>query len=196
MNVETLQDHFVTELQQVYGMESDLLDALDSLKQDANVDALDDLRVPEPREALTEVLDQHRTETERQIERLETAFETIDHRAERRSAPALGGLLDEKELFNNIVLSDETRPLYYLRTAKQVERMEITAYEHLLLVGEHLGMPDTVIEALEQNLEEERATLQALQDIADGEEIGTLLDGLAATSGDMAPDDANAGVAE
>lgn len=191
MNVETLHDLFLFEIQRLYAVETRLADELATLERDAGVDALDGLQETDARETLMEVLAEHETETRTHAERLEEALEVLgrtpDSRSARdaESAPALEGLVEEKERFNNVVLNDQIRPLFYVGTARQIEHMEITAYERLLEIGTHLDIPDEVIDLLERTLGEEEATLRKLEPISDGEDGQVLLEEL----GDSAADD-------
>lgn len=181
MNIETLSDLFVVEVHRAYSVETRLVEALEKLERDIDADALDDLQDADTRETLKELIADHRDQTRTHIERLEDALEALDRPKESRSTPALDGLLSEKELFNNVVLSDDLRPVYYLGVGQQIEHLEITAYERLLRIGSHLDVPDEVRDALERNLDEEQATLQALESIWDDEAVSTLLEEQAAT---------------
>lgn len=178
MNIETLSDLFAVEMHRAYSMETQLAEELETLERDAAVDALDDLQsqTAETRETLKELFAHHRDQTRTQIERLEDALEALGRPGESRSTPALDGLLAEKELFNNVVLSDDLRPLYYLGVARQIEHLEITTYERLLRFASHLNVPDEVRDALERNLEEERAMLETFEDVSDDEAVTTLLE--------------------
>lgn len=179
MNVETLHDLFASETHRMYGVENRLVDALATLESDVEVDALDDSGKSDVRESLRSAVARHRSETEEQAGRLETVLTAARRPIEGRSTPALDGIVEEKELFNNVVLNDEIRPLYYLWTAERIERLEVTAYEQLLRVGSHLDQPDEVIDALERNLSEEVATLETLEELSRGEDVETLLEDLA-----------------
>lgn len=179
MNVETLHDLFASETHRMYGVERRLVDALATLESDVEVDALDGSGNADVRESLQAAVAHHRSETEEQAERLETALTALDRPVEGRSTPALDGIVEEKELFNNVVLNDEIRPLYYLWTAERIERLEVAGYEQLLRVADYLDPPDGVTEALEQNLSEEEAALETLEDLSRDEDVETLLEDLA-----------------
>lgn len=184
MNVENLHDLFVSELHRLYAIESKLVDELETLEQDTDVDALDDLHETDAREALERELAEHMTETETHVERLEKALDALGQKPESRSTPALDGLIKEKEMFNNVVLADEIRPVYYLGASEQIENLEITAYERLIAIGNYLNVDADVIDLLEQNLEEDRSTLESLESLSEGTEFEQLLDGLSATLAD------------
>jgi ferritin-like metal-binding protein YciE len=59
----------------------------------------------------------------------------------------------------------ELLEFYNIGAAQKVERYEITAYENLIDMAEKLGLGDAV-ELLEQNLQEEEATLNKLKALA------------------------------
>lgn len=182
MNVETLQDLFEVELRKAYSIETTLVDELAVLEDDVRADALDELRVRDLHDALAEAIAAHREETEQHVERLEAAFEALDSQPEGRSIPALDGLIEEKELFNNVVLNDGLRPLYYLGASRAIEQLEITTYDRLLQLAEHLDVPGAVTDALEANREDEQETLRALESLAEGDEVESLLDAMAEES--------------
>lgn len=175
--VQSLQDLFRNELQRAYAMESTLLDAFPKLEDDVRADATDDVRETEVRDRLLELVREHHDETERHVERLETALEAMDRQPSQHSTPALDGLIEQRELFNNVVLNDEIRPVYYVDAAKQIEHLEITVYERLVDIGRQLGddLPPGVVEPLEETLEEELATLERLGDLRDSGDFDQLV---------------------
>lgn len=97
---------------------------------------------------------------------------------------ALDGLLEEKGLFDTVVPSDDLRPVYYLGVGRQIEHPEITTYERLCRLATHLNVPSEVRDALEQNLDEERATLQTFESISDDEPVAILQEEQTATDHD------------
>lgn len=180
MNIETIDDFFLTELQRAYGIETTLVEELPDLEGEIAEDALDDRQTGRVRDDLREVVQEHLAETEEHVSRLEDAFEALGERPDTRSSPALEGVLREKDQFTNIVLSDEFRPLFYLDSVRQVEQAEIGVYDRLIRVADHLDVPDEVTDALEQNRREEQAALDELDRIA-GDGAPELLEELAAS---------------
>lgn len=176
MNVETIEDLFRRELLRAYSIETRLVEELAALQDDVDREALDSQRNTAPRENLQELLTEHLSQTEEHVVRLENAFEELDQQAEVRSTPALDGIVEEKERFNNVVLNDEVRPVYYLGTAEEIESVEITVYERLVRLAEHLDVPDSVIEALEANLGDEVETRDDLQVLAGSDDVASLID--------------------
>lgn len=178
MNVETIEDLFLRELGRAYSIETALVDELATLRDDADVDALDSHRNADPREALKELLADYRTRTEEHVTRLEDAFEALGEQAETRSTPALDGIVAEKERFNNVVLNDEVRPPYYVGTAEEIVGLEIHLYERLVRLAEHLDVPSEVTDALERNREDAVETRDALQSLAGSDDLTSLIDGV------------------
>lgn len=176
MNIESPRHLFVTELRRAYATEEQLADELSTLVEDTQVDALDGTGQRELSDALEEVLSDHLEATKRHRERLEGSFDALGETVETRSTPALDGVVEEKERFNNVVLADELRPLFYLGTAREIAYVELTGYDRLLGLVDHLDVPGEVVEALEQNRDEERKTLERLETLAGGEEADALLD--------------------
>lgn len=183
MNVETIRDLFEVELRKAYSIETALLDELATLADDVVADSLDDLRQREVHESLRDVIVTHRDETETHVQRLEDAFAALDRQPEGRSIPALDGLVAEKELFDNVVLNDELRPVFYLGTVRQIEHHELLTYDRLLRIAEHLDVPDAVTDALAANRDDEEATLEDLETLAESDDAESLLEALAETTG-------------
>lgn len=179
MNVETLRDLFVYELEEAYQIETTLVDALEEVADGAAIDSLDNFSDAETRESLSDVFADHRDETAEQVERLERVFEAVDRRPETRSALALEGLLDGRDRFDNVVLNDAVRLLFYLDLGRDIERLEVRTYESLLENARALGLPDDAIEALEANLGEERDVSAKLQELSESSEVGSLRDEMA-----------------
>ncbi len=179
MNVENPRDLFEVELRKAYSIETRLVDELAVLADDVAADSLDDTRIRAVHDAFGDLLGTHREETEEHVDRLEDAFAALDRQPEGRSIPALEGLIEEKELFNNVVLNDGVRPLYYLGAARQIEHLELVTYDRLLGLAAHLDVPEAVTDALAANRQEEEAALRDLESLADGDDIESLLDAMA-----------------
>ena len=163
MPMQTIEELFEHELRDIYAGEQSLLDALDQMA-DESTDR-------EIKKAYT----QHRRETQGQIKRLEKIFKSLGQKAQASTCPGIDGLIKEKKLFMREKPSDELLEFYNIGAAQKTERYEITAYENLIDMADKLAMSDAV-EWLEQNLQEEEATLNRLKAIASefevAEEIG------------------------
>lgn len=175
----TSLDGFTIELRRLYSFERELVSALDGLATDVAVDALDDLDGTGCRQRLRELVETHREETVTHRDRLEDVFEAIGEDPETRPVPELEGWVFDKEQFNNIVLNDELRPLYYLTAAKKLEEIERSAYELALALAEHLeeeGDVSGVVDPLTENAGDERAMLEDLDALSDSESVSELLE--------------------
>lgn len=202
----TARDALTAQLERLYAIERELQSALETLSTDVSIDTLDDMRTMECREQLQYVIDQHREETDAHLERIEDAFDALGAEPDTRPVPTLDGLLADKEAFNNVVLNDGLRPLFYVQTTLQLEAVECTAYETTMALASALedgetesasradaedadtdemtGAGDAVVDALERNYDDERRMRTDLEAIADGEALETLL---AASPVDDAP---------
>ena len=153
MAMQTIEELFEHELQDIYAGEQALLGALEQMASES--------ADREIKKGFT----QHRRETQAQIKRLEKVFKTLGQKPESSTCAGIEGLIKEKKQFMRERPSSELLEFYNIGAAQKVERYEITAYESLIDMAEKLGMDD-VVELLEQNLQEEEVTLNKLKAIA------------------------------
>jgi|AntDeeMinimDraft_5_1070356.scaffolds.fasta_scaffold00125_41 ferritin-like metal-binding protein YciE len=164
MTVETLHDKFVYELQQVYYIETELVDVLDEM-----VESTAD-------ETISEGFETHQQQTAEQARRLEGVFEALDEPTELRQSHALDGLIEDRQAFLDTAAEDtDLIDLYNVGAGAKVERLEITAYEGLLNHADRLDLPNEVTEPLEENLDQEEATLRELNGTMSGTTVQQLL---------------------
>ena len=167
MNVEDLGDLFGYQLEGLYYVETELPEELAQLADQANVDTIDEISDAEFRDDVREAFSDHREETEAHAARLEDAFEPLGRTPSSREVPALDGLFLEKERFNNIVLNDAARLLFYLDAGMKVEQLEVRCYDSLLQLAAALDLPSDVVDGLEKNRDEDAATLRRLEELSD-----------------------------
>ena len=153
MAMQTIEELFEHELQDIYSAEQSLLEALEQMAQESS-----------DRE-IKRGFTQHRKETQAQIKRLEKIYRSLGQKPESGSCPGVEGLIKEKKLFMREKPSSELLEFYNIGAAQKVERYEITAYESLVDMAEKLGMTE-VVDLLEQNLQEEEMALNKLKAIA------------------------------
>ena len=158
MAMQTIEELFEHELKDIYGAEQSLLDALEQMAAESS-----------DRE-IKKGFTQHRRETQAQIKRLEKIFKSMGQKPEAETCAGMEGLIKEKKLFMREKPSAELLEFYNIGASQKVERYEITAYENLIDMADKLGMSDAV-ELLEQNLQEEEATLNKLKAIASEFEV-------------------------
>ena len=163
MTVETLHDKFIYELQQVYYIETELVDILDEMAESTADDTI------------TESFQKHQRETAEQARRLEGVFEALDEPTEMRQCYGLDGIIeDRQEFLDNAAEDEDLIDLYNVAAGMKTERLEITAYEGLLNHADQLDLPNEVTEPLDENLDEEEATLKELKGTMSGSTIQQL----------------------
>jgi len=153
MSMESIEELFEHELNDMLGGEQALLDALEQM---ANESADREIK---------KAFAQHRKETQGHIKRIEKIFKSLGQKAEPDTCAGIEGLIKEKKVFMREKPTEELLEFFNLGAAQKVERYEITSYESLIDMADKLGLSDAV-ELLEQNLHEEEAALNKLKAFA------------------------------
>jgi ferritin-like metal-binding protein YciE len=153
MAMESIEELFEHELKNMLGAEQLLLDALEQMAQESSD------------RAVKKAFVQHRKETQGQIKRLEKIFKALGQKPEADACPGIEGLIKEKKVFMREKPTEELLEFFNVGATQKVERYEITSYENLIDMADKLGMADAV-DLLEENLQEEEATLNKLKAIA------------------------------
>ena len=116
-------------------------------------------------EDLKAAFEKHLTETEGQIERLEQVFAVIEKKPQAKTCAAIVGITDEGAEIMKEYKGSPALDAGLLAAAQAVEHYEISRYGTLIAWAEELGLDDAV-SLLEETLEEEEATDEALTEIA------------------------------
>ena len=116
-------------------------------------------------EELKAAFEKHYTETEGQIERLEKVFAVIEKKPQGKTCAAIVGITDEGAEIMEEYKGSPALDAGLLGAAQAVEHYEISRYGTLIAWAEELGLDDAVA-LLEETLEEEEATDEALTEIA------------------------------
>jgi ferritin-like metal-binding protein YciE len=153
MAMQTLHDLFVHFLRDMYYAEKQVLKALPKMARKTDS--------PE----LRECFEQHRTETEGQIENLEKVFEALDIKPRGIACAAMDGILEESREIMSETTDPDARDAGMIAAAQAVEHYEITRYGTLIAWAGQLGMPEAA-KLLKENLEQEYAADQKLTEIA------------------------------
>jgi ferritin-like metal-binding protein YciE len=114
---------------------------------------------------LRAAFEKHESETEDHVERLEKVFAAIDKKPQGKSCAAIIGITDEGAEIMKDYKGSPALDAGLLAAAQAVEHYEISRYGTLIAWAEELGLDDAVT-LLEETLEEEKATDQALTEIA------------------------------
>jgi ferritin-like metal-binding protein YciE len=103
--------------------------------------------------------------TEGQIERLEQVFAVIEKKPQGKTCAAINGITEEGAEIMEEYKGSPALDAGLLAAAQAVEHYEISRYGTLIAWAEELGLDDAV-SLLEETLEEEEATDEALTEIA------------------------------
>jgi ferritin-like metal-binding protein YciE len=141
-------------LKDIYYAEKKILSALPKMAKAAESD---DLRA---------AFEKHHEETEGQIARLEQVFEAIDAKPQGKKCAAIEGILEEGQEIIKEYKGSPALDAGMLAAAQAVEHYEISRYGTLRTWAGELGLED-VVKLLEETLEEEEATDQALTELAE-----------------------------
>jgi ferritin-like metal-binding protein YciE len=116
-------------------------------------------------EELKAAFEKHRGETEGQVERLEQVFTMIEKKPQGKTCAAIVGITDEGAEIMKEYKGSPALDAGLLAAAQAVEHYEISRYGTLKAWAEELGLNDAA-ELLQETLDEEEATDEALTEIA------------------------------
>jgi ferritin-like metal-binding protein YciE len=151
-----LEKFFVDELKDIYWAEKKLVKTLPKLQKAANSDEL------------KQAFENHLSETEGHVERLEQAFEMLGHRPQAKKCEAMEGITEEgASVIEDTDEGTATRDVGLVLAGQKAEHYEIATYGGLIQIAKTLGHND-VAQLLQQTLEEEKNADQILTGIAEG----------------------------
>ena len=147
--IETPRDLYVHKVGAALKMENTILEMLPQLEENANDSQL------------KQALRQHFEETQRHVTNLERVFDALGAEVDESACPAIEGL--EKEGQANLKMVDDSlNDQVILGGVCETEHHEIAVYEGLITKAEAMGEQD-IVALLQENLEQEQATLQKAQ---------------------------------
>ena len=152
-DIETLHDLFLHTLQDIYYAEHQITKALPKMIAKAT----------DPQ--LKAGFEQHLSETEGQIQRLEQAFEALGETAKAVDCPAIDGIIKEANEVAADIADKAVLDAALIASAQAVEHYEITRYGTLIAWAQEMGH-DQVVGLLQQTLDEEKATDDKLTTLA------------------------------
>jgi ferritin-like metal-binding protein YciE len=117
-------------------------------------------------EELRHAFEEHRQETEQQIENLEKVFEICDLRARGVTCEAMDGILSEGKEIMEEAEDGDTRDAGMIAAAQAVEHYEITRYGTMIAWAKTLGMKEAA-DLLKKNLDQEYAADKKLSKLAE-----------------------------
>ncbi|RFZ81845.1 ferritin-like domain-containing protein [Mucilaginibacter terrenus] len=155
-NVEesALNELFIDELKDIYWAETHLVKALAKLAKKATTDEL------------RQAIETHIEQTENQVTRLESVFDSIEEKASAKKCEAMAGLIKEsEEIVSDTEDGSITRDAGIISACQKVEHYEIASYGTLKTLAGVLGYTEAV-ELLDATLQEEKQTDELLTQIA------------------------------
>ncbi|KAA0129798.1 DUF892 family protein [Chryseobacterium sp. SN22] len=149
-----LKDLFEDSLKDIYWAEKALLKALPVMMKNATD------------KKLKKAIDNHITETEEQIDRLEECFKALGKKAQAKKCDAMQGLLDEGKSIMEETEPGKVRDAGIIAAAQKVEHYEIATYGTLAAFAKVLKEEDCLKHLL-NTLEEEKKCDELLTKVAD-----------------------------
>ena len=152
--INSLNDLFVHQLQDLYYAENQILKALPKMIAKATSPAL------------KSSFETHLRETEGQVARLEQVFQMHGETAKAVDCPAIDGIIKEANEVAGEISDKEVLDAALIASAQAVEHYEITKYGSLVAWAKQLGRADCAA-ILQQTLDEEGATDKKLTALAE-----------------------------
>lgn len=153
MSMKTLADAFYDELRDALSAEKQLVKALPKMAKKASC------------EKLTAALEEHLTETQQQVGRVEQAFEDTGKSAKAKTCEAMKGLITEAEDMLKEDAEPAVKDAVIIACAQKVEHYEIATYGTLCTWAEALGY-QKALKLLKQNIDEEEAADKKLTQLS------------------------------
>jgi ferritin-like metal-binding protein YciE len=153
MTMDTLQELYLEQLQDIYDAEKQLLKALPKMAKTA------------AHEELKAAFEQHLEQTQEHVARLERVFQELGEKPKGKKCQAMQGLIEEgKELMEEDA-SEDVMDAGLICAAQKVEHYEIATYGCLRTYAEMLGFDDQA-DLLQETLDEEKDTDENLTELA------------------------------
>ena len=155
MQLQSLQDVFTHELQDLYDAEKQLIQALPKMAQAAS------------NQELRNAFEHHLDETRDHVQRLEEIFGQLGISGSGETCEAMRGLIKEGEKTIAIQGDPTAKDAALIAAAQRVEHYEIAAYGTARTLADELDHDDAQ-DLLDQTLDEEASADKLLTKIATG----------------------------
>lgn len=147
---------FISELEDMYSAENQIIDSLPKMIKAASF--------PDLKEALKS----HLEETKEQVIRLENVFSIINKQPQEKMCRGMQGILREADEMVGNKNKSATLDAAIICAAQKVEHYEIASYGTLRSFAKQLELGSEVIDLLQENLDEEASADKKLTKIAEG----------------------------
>lgn len=154
MQLDSLRDLLIEQLQDVYSAENQITEALPKM-------------ITKVKSAqLKKAFETHLKETQEQIKRLDKVFQILGEKPKSHTCKAMQGIIKESEEMLKANIEAEVLDAGLIACAQRVEHYEIAVYGTVRVYAKHLGETE-VEKLLTQTLEEEKTTDVKLTEIAE-----------------------------
>jgi ferritin-like metal-binding protein YciE len=153
-DIASMEDLYLHVLQDIYYAEKQIKQALPDMIEKAT------------NRELTAIFKGHLEETEKQISRLEQAFDLLGQKAKGTACPAIDGIIEEANEVAGECQNKKVLDAALLAAAQAVEHYEITRYGSLIAWSDELGK-DAIAKLLTTTLNEEKAADKKLSALAE-----------------------------
>jgi ferritin-like metal-binding protein YciE len=155
MKIETLHQLFVDEIQDLYSVETQIIEALPKMAEKAHSSEL------------KRAFETHLQQTRRHKERLDRIFDQMeDIDRDDKTCKGMKGIIDENESLIKDAKDADVRDAGMIAGAQRVEHYEISAYGTARTYAQLLGRAEWA-RNLQETLDEEKQTDQLLNGIAE-----------------------------
>ncbi len=153
-DLNSFKDLFVNQIEDLYDAENRLTKALPKMADAATSSQL------------KQAIQQHLTETQGHVSRLETIFRELNLEPKRETCEAMKGLITEGEEMIKAKGDSDVKDAALIAAAQRVEHYEISGYGTARAFAKRLGMTQAA-NLLQQTLSEEEAADRKLNMIAE-----------------------------
>ena len=154
MKIESMEDLFLEQIEDLYDAEKRLVKALPDMAQACTS------------QTLRQAIESHLMETEGHVNRLEKVFRMIGKDPQSQTCDAMKGLISEGEDIVDDIDESSLRDAGIIAAANRVEHYEIAAYGSARTFAQTLGLTEAAA-LLEQTLQEEKRADQKLTQLAE-----------------------------
>lgn len=163
MELSTAKDLMIMSLKDLYSAETQLVGALPKMAGKASS------------ETLKKGFEEHLEETKEHIARLEKIADKMGENPKNHTCKAMRGLIEEGSELLEMEGNSDVIDAGLIGAAQRVEHYEIAAYGSTIELAKGLG-EDEAAELMSQTLEEEKATDEKLNKVAEEEVNPAALD--------------------
>lgn len=144
---------FLTKVQALYDIESEIVDAMPKMIENASDQDLKD------------ALERHLAETREQVTRLENIFDLLGEERDKQKSEAIRGLIKDAEWMMKNVAEGDPRDVAIISASRSIEHYEMSSYLGAQEWAEMLD-DEGVSALLEETFEEEEAAEEKLSELA------------------------------